>query len=230
MGLIVCGANLSPFVRKIRVQLMEKGVPFTLEQLNPFQAGEEFTEQNPLRRIPILKDTDIGPDFVLPDSSVIAQYIEKKYPTPAMLPDDSADYGRALWFEEYADTELALKVGLGVFRPMVFPQMAGSEANTEDALIGAKKLAPVFDYLDGAIAGKTWFAGNKFGLADISVATHFMNLRFTGVAVCADRWPNLAAFIDRAFARETFAAVNAEHDKMIAGLKKLDVDAKELWP
>ncbi|MCJ9427704.1 glutathione S-transferase family protein [Kordiimonas marina] len=229
MALTVCGVNLSPFVRKIRVQLIEKGVPHDVEPLNPFQAGDDFTAINPLRRIPLLKDADVGPDFTLPDSSAIAHYIERKHPDSPMMPESVADYGRALWLEEYADTELAGKVGIGVFRPMVFPQLAGGAPDMASAAEGARKLARLFDYLESQIEGRDWFAGDRFSLADISVATHFVNLGLTGVAPASDRWPALDDFLSRAFARESFRTVNAEHAEMDAGLAKLNVPAEELW-
>jgi len=37
MALIVYGGNISPFVRKVRVVLAEKGLQYTLESVNPFQ-------------------------------------------------------------------------------------------------------------------------------------------------------------------------------------------------
>ncbi|TNE62161.1 MAG: glutathione S-transferase family protein [Alphaproteobacteria bacterium] len=229
MALILCGLNLSPFVRKIRVQLEEKGIGYEIDPVSPFQAGDEFTALNPLRRIPVLKDADAGPDFVLPGSSAIAQYIERKHPEHPMLPKDAANYGRALWIEEYADTELAGKVGMGVFRPMIFPQLAHKAPDQAAAAEGARKLGPVFDYLERTLAGNDWYAGPDFSLADISVATHFVNLGIVGLAPVPLRWPALCAFLDRAFARETFKRLNAEHDKMKAGLVKINVTAEELW-
>jgi len=229
MALTVCGVKLSPFVRKVRVQLIEKGVPHEVEPLNPFQAGDEFTAINPLRRIPFLKDADAGPDFTLPDSSAIAHYIERKHPENPMMPEKIADYGRALWFEEYADTELAAKAGVGVFRPMIFPQLSGKAPDQDSAIEGVRKLAPLFDYLESQIKGRDWFAGDRFSLADISVATHFVNLGLTGVAPTPDRWPALDDFLSRAFARESFRTVNADHAEMEADLIKLNIPAEDLW-
>ena len=42
MALIVYGGSISPFVRKVRVALIEKGVEYTLEQVNPFSPPPEF--------------------------------------------------------------------------------------------------------------------------------------------------------------------------------------------
>ncbi|HET7335138.1 MAG TPA: glutathione S-transferase family protein, partial [Rhizomicrobium sp.] len=58
MALIVYGGALSPFVRKVRVMLIEKSVDYTLENVNPFAPPPEFLAISPLKRIPVLRDTD----------------------------------------------------------------------------------------------------------------------------------------------------------------------------
>ncbi|MGZ6009598.1 MAG: glutathione S-transferase family protein, partial [Rhizomicrobium sp.] len=88
MALIVYGGSVSPFVRKVRVMLTEKGVDYTLEQVNPFMPPPEFLAISPLKRIPVLRDTDRPEPNTLPDSSIICDYIEHKYPKPALYPAD----------------------------------------------------------------------------------------------------------------------------------------------
>ena len=106
MGLIVYGANMSPFVRKVRVVAGRKGRRLQLEQVNPFAPPPEFLKISPLKRIPVLRDTDLPEPNTLPDSSVICDYLEHKYPSPALYPAEPFARARALWFEEYADTRL----------------------------------------------------------------------------------------------------------------------------
>ena len=76
MSLIVYGAPLSPFVRKLRLFLAEKGLEYQLEIITPFGQPEWYRELSPLGRIPALKDDD----FALADSSVICHYLEEKHP------------------------------------------------------------------------------------------------------------------------------------------------------
>jgi glutathione S-transferase len=52
MALIVYGANLSPFVRKVRIALAEKGLEYKLDPVNPFVPPPEFLSISPLKRIP----------------------------------------------------------------------------------------------------------------------------------------------------------------------------------
>jgi len=228
MSLTVCGLIGSPFYRKICTLLNEKDVPYETETMNPFQAGEEFSKLNPMRRIPLLKDTDAGADFILPDSSAITQYIERKHPTPAMLPDDLTEYGRALWFEEYADTEMAGIIGLKVFRTVVFPQLAGKEPDFSIALQTIReKLPRIHDYLEEQLEGKEWLAGNMFSVADISVAVQYSNLAFTGYSPSVERWPNLAAYMRRIGERNSFTALHIKGAETFTKMKKIELDPAE---
>ena len=109
MDLVLYGAALSPFVRKVEVVLREKALDFEMESINmPFP--DWYTEISPARRMPALRDRDIsaeGPNGVIPDSSAICAFLERLQPEPAFYPKDPYEYGRAIWYEEYADTELA---------------------------------------------------------------------------------------------------------------------------
>lgn len=228
MTLTVCGLIGSPFYRKILTQLNEKDIQFETETLNPFKAGDDFTAVNPARRIPVLKDSENGDDWVLPDSSAMFHYIERKIPEPSLLPASNADYGRALWLEEYADTVLASTFGLGVFRPIVFPQMQGKQPDTEAALeVVRDKLPDINDYVEAAIDDNDWFAGPDVSVADISIAVQYANLAFAGYVPSASRWPNLLAFMRRIGALDSFAGPHMKAATAFAEIQKLTIDPEE---
>ncbi|MGH8597485.1 MAG: glutathione S-transferase family protein, partial [Gammaproteobacteria bacterium] len=89
----IIGAYLSPYVRKVLVVLELKGVGYQIDPLTPFMGDDRFSVLNPVRRVPVLMD-----DLVtLADSSVICQYLEDRYPTPAVYPADIADRAQARW-------------------------------------------------------------------------------------------------------------------------------------
>src|SRR6185312_9291976 len=81
MALIVYGGSISPFVRKVRDLLAEKGVEYTLEAVNPFSPPPDFLAISPLKRIPVLRDTDRPEPNTLPDSSIICDYLEHNIPS-----------------------------------------------------------------------------------------------------------------------------------------------------
>lgn len=207
--LVILGLKGSPFVRKVQVLLAEKNVDYDMEMASPFGEAEEFAKINPAKRIPVLRDRSVGTegaDGTLPDSSAICLYIERKHPEPALYPAGDFDYGRALWYEEYADTVLAGFVGMGIFRPMILVRMFNQEPDPERARKTlAEDLPPVFDYLESEIAGREFLLGDTLSIADISVASQFVNFELAGARLDAARWPALAGYVERLHVRPSFA-------------------------
>src|SRR5437763_16654003 len=94
----VYGIALSPFVRKVRVALAEKGVAYEVDPVLPVNVGPEYRKISPLGKVPAYRDGDT----TLADSSVIIAYLDRTKPSPALYPSDPYDYARALWFEEFS--------------------------------------------------------------------------------------------------------------------------------
>ena len=63
----VLGVNASPFVRKVRVALAEKGIDYELNPVMPIGQSPEYLRKSPLGKVPCYEDGD----FTLPDSSCI---------------------------------------------------------------------------------------------------------------------------------------------------------------
>jgi glutathione S-transferase len=168
-----------------------------------------FNEISPARRMPALRDRDIaaeGPKGVIPDSSAICAYLERLQPDPAFYPKDAYEHGRAVWYEEYADSELAGCIGMGIFRPVVFPIFAKQDPDIETAVKTVReKLPRFFDYLEGALEGREFLAGDQFSIADLSVATQLCNLELAIGSSCTDPWPELTSLRERAKSRPSFA-------------------------
>jgi glutathione S-transferase len=210
MGLILYGVPLSPFVRKAEVVLHEKGVEFEAEPVNIMPMPNWFKEISPARRIPVLRDQSIaeeGTAGTIPDSSAICAFLEKKFPAPAVYPTDPFEYGRAVWLEEWADTELAGPIGMGVFRPIMFARFQKKEPDLETARkTWNEKLPRVFDYLEGELAGKEFLIGDALSIADIAVACQLTNLELVAGLPDSGRWPNIVAHTERTRDRKSFAA------------------------
>jgi glutathione S-transferase len=203
MSLELLGGSVSPFVRKVRIVLTEKGLDFEHTQVNPFAGPPGWREISPLGRIPALKDGD----RVINDSSVIALYLEKRFPTPALYPSDPYDYARALWFEEYMDGGVVPLLGPKVFFPLVLQPIfsGGTAPSAEVEALAAKTFeedaAPMFAYLEEQLGDRDYFVGNQITIADISVATALVNPRHAGFAPARKKFPKLRAFLDRMWSR-----------------------------
>ncbi|RVU21730.1 glutathione S-transferase family protein [Methylobacterium oryzihabitans] len=198
--MILYGTGLSPFVRKVLVVLAEKGVPFEHVPLRFHDPDPDFQAASPVGKIPAIDDDG----FRLADSSAIIHYLERGHPAPALLPADARDLGRAIWFDEFGDTELfpvLIKPFVHrVLRPKLM-KMPGDEAVVEKAL--TRELPPLFDHIEAQIDGP-FLAGDRFSLADVSVTVGFANLAMAGEEVDAGRWPRLAAYVAATLARPSF--------------------------
>lgn len=219
MSIILYGAPLSPFVRKADALLREKGVEFELESVNIMPMPDWFNEISPARRIPVLRDTDIGkegPDGTIADSSAICAYIEKKFPQPAFYPSDPYDYGRAIWFEEYCDSELAAPLGMGIFRPIQFNRFQGKEPDVETAKkTYAEKLPRLFDYLESEIGDSGFLVGDALSIADVSLTCQLAQLELVAGPLDATRWPGVAGLVERTSKRESFVPCLAISRKIV---------------
>ncbi|MEI9885120.1 MAG: glutathione S-transferase family protein [Rhizomicrobium sp.] len=216
MALIVYGSNVSPFVRKVRVLLAEKGVEYTLDQINPFMPPPDFLTISPLKRIPVLRDTDLPEPNTLPDSSIICDYLEHKYPAPALYPADPFQRAKALWYEEYADTAMAPNIGPGLFFERIVKRMMRRETDEEVCQKTlTEKLPPLFDHLELEVGSKEFLAGGAFSIADIAVGTQFANFAHAGAALDAGRWPKLAAYVARIHGRPSFKALIDEESPLV---------------
>ncbi|WP_018261003.1 glutathione S-transferase family protein [Methylobacterium sp. WSM2598] len=199
------GSSVSPFVRKVLVGLFEKGLDFEHVPLRFHDPDTEFRASSPLGKIPALCDGD----FRIADSSAILHYLDAAYPGPALLPAEPRARGRAVWFDKFADTELMgplLRPFVHrVLRPKVL-KLPGDEAVARRAI--DEEQPRLFGYLETQISGP-FLVGDAFSLADIAVATGFVNLRLAGEEVDAERFPRLAGWLAGILERRAFTAAVA---------------------
>ena len=212
----VYGIPISPFVRKVRVALAEKGIAYDLDPVLPVNVSAEYRKKSPLGKVPAFQDGD----KTLADSSVICAYLEKVHPNPPLYPSDPYPYARALWFEEYGDGGLVPIVGGKVFFQRVvgprFFKQPTDEAVVKKAI--EEELPPMFDYLEGELSsGAKTIVGDKLTIGDIGLASPFVNFFHAGGAVDPKRWPKLAAYLAAIHERPSFRSLIAEEKKMFAG-------------
>ncbi|MBC2778345.1 glutathione S-transferase family protein [Parasphingopyxis marina] len=200
--MILYGASLSPFVRKVGAILGEKGLDFEHKPVAPGADDPEFKQCSPFGKIPGFRDGD----YCLADSSAITHYLEAKHPGTAMIPADAEARGKVLWFEEVADTVLVPPMG-AIFWNRVVARLMGTEPD-EAAAVNAEEntLPPVLAYLESQLAdGRDYLVGDSLTLADIAVASPFKNLEYGRANIDWGAYPKLRAFVDRILARDSFA-------------------------
>lgn len=202
--LTLYGINLSTFTRKVRLALLEKGIPYRLE-VAPM-ASPKVKALHPLGKIPVIEDEGL----VVPDSSVIIAYLERAYPERPLYPASAAELARALWLEEYADTCLREAMLTFFAERVVKPVYQGKPA--DDAVLAAA-IAPrdeAFDHVEKQLAGKRFAVGESLTVADVAIGAQLITYCQGADGIDPGRWPGLAGYLAALQARPHWAAVHAE--------------------
>lgn len=191
---------LSPYAQKCKIALLEKGVPFQLKMPTAIGSGQvdaEFLKASPRGEVPALVDGD----FAVFDSTVILEYIEDSYPTPALLPRDAKLRAKARMIEDAMDTLYEpINWGLGELR--YFKRAEGERARVIEARAAAQA-RDFFGWLERQLGDQAWFCGPAFGWADLSVIPYINGS--TGLGVEPEPLSKLGQWQARANARPSVA-------------------------
>ncbi len=208
---------LSPFSAKVRIALAEKQVPCEILTV-PWSRERlwdpkppEFLAVSPLGQVPVLL-ADGGPDGETPvvDSTVIIEYLDERFPEPALLPREPLARALCRFTEARADTAMQ-----DLVTPLIREVFNKPDASTRDeaAIAEATKgLGEYYAVLDAQLEGRDYLCG-AFSVADPAA---FMVLGF-GATLGAAPDPalvRLAAWQERVQARpsvgEEFRAMMVE--------------------
>ena len=194
------GSPVSPFVRKTLVCLIEKGIAYENNPISPFPAPASHLRISPLGKIPALTDGELA----IPDSSAICGYLEKRYPELPLYPADHGDYGRALWFEDWADGELPKATAALFFNRVAVRMMRREPDEAAIQKIISQVQPPIFDYLEAEIGDKVFLLGNRFSIADIAITCQFVQMLYAGEPLPASSHPNIARYVNNHMQRASF--------------------------
>ena len=179
-------AERCPYAARARITLAEKGLDYDAVEIDLDDRPAWLYEKNPLGRVPVYEE-DGG--FVLPESEVIMDYLEERYPEPALWPADPAEraLGR-LWLQRFDDR-------LG---DAYYALRRGSEG-AEDELDA--KLAE----LDRALEAQPYLTGREYGLADVGYAPWLIRAT-ERLSVSLEPFPALSEWLERLSSRPAIAA------------------------
>ena len=148
--LVLCGFTISNYYNKVKLALLEKGVPFTEERVKTGSKEEAVLEATPLGKVPFIR-TEHG---ALCESQTILDYIEAQYPNPPLMPADPWQAAKVRELITFIDLHLEL-VARELY-PQAFFGGEVSEANAarirkllEKNIAGFKRLAKFSPYVAG---------------------------------------------------------------------------------
>ena len=204
---------ISPNSRRVWVALLEKQIPFEVVDLNldGDQFQPDFLEINPFHHIPVLVDDD----FSVVESLAILDYLEAKYPTPALLPADAKALAIVRMVELVTVNEL-----LPALNPLV-AKMVGVDALDPQKLEQAKQQAfTILKFFEGLLGENTYFGGSSsITLAEIVAGTVVPLLPMLGVSL--DNYPKLSAWCDRLSDREAWTKTQISPEAMEAAMPRI---------
>jgi glutathione S-transferase len=217
--------HISPVSGKNKIALREKGVEFTVaspEGLGSGDTGATFLTANPRGEVPVLVDGDT----TVFDSTVILEYIEDRWPTPALLPETPGERARVRMIQDVMDTHFeAINWGLGEI--VYFKRAEGNEA---EAIVAkaARQTARFYDWLERELGEQPWFNGDAFGWGDLSVIPYLNGSASFGHAPAEGT--RLADCFERANHRPSVAETATEATASTTGMTIVaDLLAKGLF-
>jgi glutathione S-transferase/RNA polymerase-associated protein len=178
MSLILYEHPLSPYAQKCKIALYEKGVAFELKMPAAIGTGRvdaDFLVASPRGEVPALIDDG----FAIFDSTIILEYIEDKFPEPALLPREAKPRAKARMIEEAMDTHYEpINWGLGELR--WFKRAEGERARVIEARAAAQARG-FHAWLERQLGDGAWFGGEAFGWADACVIPYINGSAGLGV-------------------------------------------------
>lgn len=166
---------LSPFCRKLRLVLAEKRLEVELVEERYWEQDADFLRRNPAAKVPVLKMDG----KMMADSTAICEYLEERYPEPALLPRDAE--GRyevrrlVAWFDDKFHHEVTAKL---LYERVNRKLMSTGYPDSANVKAGAKAIKYHLDYMHWLLDHRRWLAGDAMSLADFAAAAHLSALDY----------------------------------------------------
>ena len=181
--MILYDAAPCPYCARARIVLAEKGIGYETHEIDLSDRPAWLYAKNPSGRVPVLEE-DGG--LVLPESVVIMEYLEERFPEPALWPADPAEraLGR-LWLDRF-DARLGHEY---------YALRRGEPSRLDERL----------QDLDGALEAQPFLSGREYGLADIGYLPWILRAR-ENLGVELEPYEALSAWLERVSERPAVAA------------------------
>jgi glutathione S-transferase len=193
---------LSSYCHKALIALYENDIPFEFVMLDGSEpAASDFAALWPMKRFPLLTDGA----RIVPESTMIVDYLGAHYPGPVRLIPDDADAAIEVrtmdrFFDNYVMNSQG-RVVFDCFRP--------EDKHDPYGVAQAKAvLDTAYAWLDGWMAGREWAAGGAFSLADCAAAPALLYADWTHAI--PREYANIWAYRSRLLARPSYARVLEE--------------------
>ena len=199
---------LSPFSRKVRIALKEKGLDFEPAVEKYWDRRPDFMALNPAGQVPVLIEPD---GYVLADSQAICEYLEEAYGEVPLIGDGPlgrAETRRLIgWFDQKFHREATQLI----LREKLLKRFMGmGQPDSEVIRTGSQNMAYHLQYVGYLSERRNWLAGEDFSLADVAAAAHVSAVDYLGDVPWAEH-PESKDWYARVKSRPSFRAILADH-------------------
>jgi glutathione S-transferase len=205
---------LSSFCWKALIALYENDTPFAANKVdlgNPTER-EALLKLSPIGRFPVLEDT--GRNEVVPESSIIIEYLDRHYPGRSrFIPDEPQAALETRLRDRFLDLYLHLQMQK-VIGDRLRPATAKDPHGVEQARAQIRRS---YDIFESQLTGSEWAAGVEFGLVDCAASPPLFYC--SRIEPFGER-RKLAAYFERLKARPSFARVLKEAEPYFAMFPK----------
>lgn len=188
----------SSYCQKVLVALYENDTPFEFRILSQDapEVEAEWAALWPMKRMPLLKD---GEETVM-ETTIIIEYLMLHYPGPVdLIPSDRKSALKTRFMDRFFDNYVMTPM-----QKVVFNQIRPEESRDPHGVDEARTMLDMaYGFLDGAIAGSEWAAGDHFSLADCAAAPSLFYADW--VHPIPETFANVRAYRARLLARPSFA-------------------------
>jgi glutathione S-transferase len=183
VSIVLYSAERCPYAARARICLAEKGVDHEVVEIDLSDRPDWLYEKNPAGRVPVLEEDG----RTLPESAVIMEYLEERYPEPPLLPSDPVDRAavRLLIFRDHDLTD------------PYYAFRRGEEG-------AAEQLDAALARLDVDLYERDYLGGEDYGLADIAHVPWIIRARDM-LGVSLGGYPSLGAWLERLEERPAIA-------------------------
>ena len=210
MTLKLCGFAVSNYYNKLKIQLLEKAVPFEEELVwvNPVEPAT--LQRSPMGKVPFLET----PQGCISESAVCAEYIEQAYPHHPLMPTDPFEAAKVREIITYLELHVEL-----VARELYPQAFFGLKVDEAVQTRVHKQLAKGVAGLSQLLKFSPYVAGNAFTLADCSAIVNLPLASMASKAVyCEDMLAHLPvkAYTQQMAERASVQKVNADRKDCMA--------------
>lgn len=153
----LCGMTLSNYYNKVKLILLEKGVPFEEERVATRSTDEAVLAASPLGKVPFIK---VGGQ-TLCESQVIVDYLEAAHPNPPLMPADPLAAAKVREITTFMELYLEL-----VARELYAEAFFGGKVSDETKARVKKQLERNLPAFKRLARFAPYVAGEQFTLAD----------------------------------------------------------------